>query len=107
MSDWRYGDGHIIRIAADPALGATGRWYLRDFPNLVWTTQLDRVPQAQALITAAASPPPGDWMGQRYRVGVTWDPASLTGIDLWKWYVFRQGGAETWETTMLWLPTNE
>ncbi len=104
-SQWQYGDPHVIRIAADSELGAVGRWYLREFPNLVWTNNLSSASDADAVITSASSPPPGDWRGQRYRINVTWTPANLAGLDLWKWYTFRQGGDEMWQTTVLWLPT--
>lgn len=105
-SQWQYGDPHVIRVIADTDLGAVGRWYLRDFNNLVWSNDIANAVDAQAVITNADSPPPGNWRGQRYRVGVDWEPTNFTGIDLWKWFVFRQGGSETYQTTMLWLPTD-
>jgi hypothetical protein len=105
FSQARKGDSHVIQIAADPELGAVGRWYLRVFPNLTWTSKLDTLVDAGAIITPSDTPPPGNWMGQRYRVRLDWDPATLEGIALWKWFVFRQGGGEKWQTTMLWLPT--
>lgn len=105
ISQWRFGDGHVIRIAADPGLGAVGRWYLRDFGNVTWTREPDRFPDAQAVLSPASTPPPGNWMGQRYHTAVTWDPANMSGLDLWKWFVFRQGGTTTYQTTLLWLPT--
>lgn len=106
-SQWQYGDPHVLKVAADNDLGATGRWYLRDFSNLVWTQNLAGVSDAEAVITSASSPPPGDWRGQRYRIQVEWTPANFAGLDLWKWFMFRQGSGETWQTTMLWLPTQK
>jgi hypothetical protein len=106
-SQWAYGDSHVIRVAADPGLGATGRWYLRDFPNLAWTEDIANAVSAEAVITDAGSPPPGNWRGQRYHVSLDWEPMSFAGLDLWKWFIFRQGGGETFQTTMLWLPTTQ
>jgi uncharacterized protein (TIGR03663 family) len=104
-SQLRHGDAHVMRIAADEKLGAVGRWYLRDFPNLIWTNQIERAADAQAIVSPAATPPPGNWMGQRYRTQNTWSLDNANGLDVWKWFVFRQGGAETNETILLWLPT--
>lgn len=106
-SQLRHGDAHVMRIAADEKLGAVGRWYLRDFTKLEWTNQIERAADAQAIVSPAATPPPGNWMGQRYRVQNTWSLDNANGLDVWKWFVFRQGGAETNETTMLWLPTEQ
>lgn len=110
LSQARNGDSHVIKIAADPSLGAVGQWYLRVFPNLSWTSQLDTLTKAQAIVTPSNTPPPGNWMGQHYRVSVDWKPTNLDGMALWKWYVFRDvgntdSGAENWQTVMLWLPT--
>lgn len=104
-SQWQKGDAHVVRVIADSSLGAVGQWYLRDFPHLVISNDVAQAVDAEAVITNADSPPPGNWRGQRYRVGVDWEPANFAGLDLWKWFVFRQGGSETWQTTMLWLPT--
>jgi len=101
----RQGDAHVMRIAADQELGAVGRWYLRDFVNVTWTNQIERAADAQAIVSPADAPPPGDWMGQRYRVRTEWTLGDARGFDVWKWYVFRQGGSESAQTTMLWLPT--
>lgn len=104
-SEIRHGDAHEIRIVADEQLGALGRWYLRNFSHVQWTPQTENVINAQAVLSPAPTPPPGDWMGQTYRVGANWLLENVSGLDLWKWYMFRQGGGETWQTTMLWLPT--
>lgn len=104
-SEARKGDPHVMQVGADPELGAAARWYLRVFPNLTWTQNIDSLRNAGAIVTPSESPPPGNWMGQRYRVSVDWEPSSLGGIELWKWFVFREGGDETWQTTMLWMPT--
>lgn len=101
----RYSDAHVIQLAADPQLGAVGQWYLRAFPNVQWTTQPATVENADAVVTLTGAAPPGDWMGQRYQIGLQWAPDNLQGLDLWKWIAFREGGSEAWETTMLWLPT--
>lgn len=106
-SQWQNGDEHVIRIAADSSLDAAARWALRTFPNIQWTNQIDRVTDAQAVITSAGSPPPGNWRGQKYHIGVEWEPVAFSGLDLWKWYIYREGGGEAWETTTLWLPTSE
>lgn len=107
FSEARQGDPHVIQIAADPVLGAQGRWYLRVFPNLTWTDKLDILVPPEALITPSETPPLGNWMRQAYRVRTDWEPANLDGIALWKWLVFRQGGEETYQTTLLWLPTEQ
>jgi hypothetical protein len=104
-SQWQYGDSHVIHIAADPALGAIGRWYLRAFPNLVWTPDVANAVTAEAVITASGLPPPGNWRGQEYSVQLQWDPITFAGLDLWKWFLFRQGGGESSQFTTLWLPT--
>lgn len=109
-SQARWGDSHVMKIVADPALGAVGQWYLRAFPNLVWSTQPGTLSNAEAIVTPATTPPPGNWMGQQYRVRVAWQPENLDGINLWKWYIFRDADSndssgETYQTTMLWLPT--
>lgn len=104
-SQIRHGDAHVMRIAADKELGATGRWYLREFVNIEWTRQVERAADAQALVSAVETPPPGNWMGQRYAVQREWTLANANGLDLWKWFVFRQGGSESTQTTMMWLPT--
>src|SRR5581483_2490286 len=106
-SEARLGDTHVMRIAADEKLGAVGRWYLRDFPNLQWTNQIENATDAQAVVSPADAPPPGNWMGQRYRVQADWQLGSAGGLDLWKWFLFRQGGGETYQTTMMWLPTEK
>lgn len=107
FSQARQGDPHVIQIAADPELGAQGRWYLRVFPNLTWTDKTDILVPPEALITPSETPPLGNWMRQAYRVRVDWQPSNLEGIALWKWLVFRQGGGETYQTTLLWLPTEQ
>lgn len=106
-SQWQQGDPHVVHVVADSALGDTGRWYLRNFTNVQWTGNIASATGAEAVITDATSPPPGNWRGQRYRINVEWEPANFAGIDLWKWFVFRQGGADTWQSTMLWLPTDQ
>ncbi len=106
-SQIRHGDQHVMRIAADEKLGAVGRWYLRDFINVTWTDQIERAANAQAIVSPAATPPPGDWMGQRYRVQTEWSLGNASGLDVWKWYVLRLGGSESAQTTMLWLPTEK
>lgn len=106
-SEARLGDTHVIRIAADPQLGAVGRWYLRAFPNVTWSSDLVTTQTAEAIVTPALTPPPGNWMGQQYRIGVTWTPEKFDGLGLWKWYMMREGGADAWQTTMMWLPTQE
>ena len=106
-SQIRNGDAHEMRIAADEQLGAVGRWYLRDFPYINWTNQINRASEAQAIVSPAPEPPPGNWMGQRYRTSADWTLSNAGGIDLWKWFMFRQGGNETSQTTMLWLPSEQ
>ncbi len=106
-SQIRHGDAHVMRIAADTELGAVGRWYLREFVNIEWTRQVARAADAQALVSAVETPPPGNWMGQRYAVQREWTLANANGLDLWKWFVFRQGGSESTQTTMMWLPTEQ
>lgn len=106
-SQWQQGDPRVIQLVADTALGDTGRWYLRNFVNVQWTSNMASVTGAEAVITDATTPPPGNWRGQRYRINVDWQPANFAGLDLWKWFVFRQGGAEAWTSTMLWLPTEQ
>lgn len=106
-SQWRDGDEHEMQIAADPALGAVARWYLRNFKNVEWTANRDGETDAEAVISSASTPPPGDWQGERYQYQGVWQPDNLTGLDLWKWFVFRQGGSTNWETTMLWLATKQ
>lgn len=101
----RHGDAHIMRVVADEQLGTVGRWYLRDFPNVEWTAQVSNVLNAEAVVSPAVAPPPGNWMGQRYRIQGNWLLADTGGLDTWKWFMYRQGGGETWQTTMLWLPT--
>lgn len=105
FSQWRAGDPRVLRVAADSSLGDALRWYLRRFANVVWTTNVGAVTGADAVLSPAGAPPPGNWRGQRYRIQAGWDSGSLAGIELWRWFVFRQGGGETWQTTMLWLPT--
>ncbi len=102
-SQWRTGDPHVMEIAADPALGAVGRWYLRVFSNVTWGLEPAEVRDAQALVTPAETPPPGNWQGQRYHIAGEWQPGTLNGLDLWKWYVLRQGGETNWQATMMWL----
>ncbi len=103
-SGWRNGDEHVMSISADSALGVTGRWYLRNFRNVTWRTDLAGVSDAEAIINATSgTPPPGNWMGQRYHIGVTWQADNFSGLELWKWFVFRDGGSETWQTATLWL----
>lgn len=104
-SQMRQGDAHVMRIAADESMGPVGRWYLRDFPNIKWTDQIERATDAEAIVSPAATPPPGNWMGQRYHVQSNWTLEDANGLDVWKWFVFRQGGSETFQTTMMWLPT--
>jgi uncharacterized protein (TIGR03663 family) len=106
-SEARLGDTHVMRIVAGETLGAVGRWYLRDFPNIQWTSQIEKATDAQAVVSPANTPPPGNWMGQRYRVQADWQLGNAGGIDLWKWFLFRQGGADTYQTTMMWLPTEK
>lgn len=104
-SQIRHGDRHEMLIVADEKLGAVGHWYLRNFSHLEWTNQIASGVNAEAVVSPAPAPPPGDWMGQRYRVQADWLLTNAGGLDLWKWFMFRQGGGETWQTTMLWLPT--
>ena len=104
-SQARYGDAHVVQVAASPELGAVGRWYLRVFPNIVWSNQADVLENAQVILTPSQTPPPGDWMGQAYRIGTEWEPTNLDGLALWKWYIFRQGGDESAQKIMLWMPT--
>jgi hypothetical protein len=104
-SELRTGDQHVMSIAADPGLGAVGRWYLRDFVNVTWTAQTDRVQDPQAVLAISGNPPRGDWQGERYHTGVTWAPGDFAGLDLWRWFLLRQGGQEQWQTVVLWLPT--
>lgn len=106
-SQIRQGDAHVMRITADESLGAVGRWYLRSFPNVQWTGQVERATDAQAIVSPAASPPPGNWMGQRYHVQSDWTLEDANSLDVWKWFVFRQGGSESFQTTMMWLPTEK
>lgn len=106
-SEARYGDAHIIQTAATPELGAVGRWYLRAFPNLDWTNDLAAMENAQVILTTLPTPPPGDWMGQAFRVNTTWEPTNLDGIALWKWFMMREGGNESAQTIMMWLPTQK
>ncbi len=107
MSRSRYGDPNVIRIAADPALGAVARWYLRVFPNVMWTTDPATTSNAQAILTLNNVPPTGDWMSQRYQFAASWEPTNLDGVALWKWFVFREGGSPSAQTVLLWLPTIE
>lgn len=107
MSSARQGDPHILFLAVDPALGATARWYLRDFINFAWSDQPSALDNAEAIVTTAHSPPTGDWMGQRYRVNTTWQPANLDGLALWRWVMFRDGGADFSQTATVWYPTQE
>lgn len=106
-SEARNGDPHIIQIAASPELGAVGRWYLRAFQNVQWTNNLSALGNAQAILTSASSPPPGNWMGQQYRIGTQWELGDANGMALWKWFIFRQGGADSSQDTRLWLPTEQ
>jgi uncharacterized protein (TIGR03663 family) len=106
-SQAEYGDSHVIRITADPQLGAVGRWYLRRFPNLVWTSNPAELPTAQAVLTPSDAPPAGDWMGRQYQIGTKWEPTGLDGLALWKWFVFREGGSTDPRTIYVWLPTIE
>lgn len=106
ISEWRDGDQRIIHVSADPALGSTGRWYLRNFKNLLWSAKPD-TNALEAALTIAKTPPPGNWMGQDYRTSVIWSPDSLQGTDLWKWLFFRDGGNETWNTATLWLTSTD
>lgn len=106
-SQIRRGDQHVMRIVADEKLGAVGRWYLRAFPNIEWTNNTQNALHAEAIVSPAPAPPPGNWMGQKYRVQTEWLLSNTGGIDVWKWLLYRQGGAETHQTTTLWLPTEQ
>lgn len=107
VSQARARDSHILRVVADPQLGAVAQWYLRVFPNISWSNQPAALQNAEAIVTPATTPPPGNWMGQRYHVRVNWEPGNLDGLALWRWYILRQGGSDTWQTTMVWLPTEQ
>lgn len=107
MSSAREGDPHIMFLAVDPVLGASARWYLRDFVNFAWADQPAAIDNAGAIVTTALSPPTGDWMGQRYEVSTTWEPSDMEGIALWRWFMFREGGRDFPQSVMAWFPTQE
>lgn len=107
QSQARVGDRHEIRLAADQALGAVGQWYLRQFPNAVWSSTPGSVRNVRAVVALSDTPPNGKWMGTRYRLTTEWSLTGLGGFDLWKWLIFRQGGGETTQTATLWLQVQE
>lgn len=107
MSSAREGDPHILFLAVDPALGATARWYLRNFVNFAWANEPAAIDNAGAIVTTALGPPTGDWMGQRYQVNTTWEPGDPDGMAMWRWFMFREGGRVVPQTIMMWFPTQE
>lgn len=108
LSVWRVGDPHLVPIVADQGLSPVVHWYLRDFKNVTWVRQPQINPDGEAYVTTAQDPPPpGVWISQQYRLEMDWQPRDLTGENLWKWLLFRNGGALSWQSVKLWAPVPE
>lgn len=67
------------------------QWYLRDFEQ-VFTAAGFSAAQGQSIILAPASagqPIEGGYAGQDYALTSQWQPTTLAGKELFRWYLFR------------------
>ncbi len=94
ISEERTGDTVSLPIAVDGRLGAVVPWYLRDFTHVTVVSAVRGPTGTPAVIVPAEEeqPPIGDeYVGQRFRLATDWRPGGVTGVDLLRWYLWREG----------------
>jgi uncharacterized protein (TIGR03663 family) len=94
ISQERTGDTVSLPIAVDGRLGAVVPWHLRDFTHVTVVSTVRGPTGTPAVIVPAVEeqPPIGDeYVGQRFRLATDWRPVGLTGVDLLRWYLWREG----------------
>ncbi|MDQ7029853.1 MAG: hypothetical protein Q9O62_08790 [Ardenticatenia bacterium] len=91
-----------LAIAVQRSLGPVPRWYLRDFTNVQLTEGSHPDLPAVALLAPTDPPPPGR-IGQRVRLGRTWQWPGLSGPALVRWLLFRQAPGMTGLESILYV----
>jgi hypothetical protein len=83
-------DRRPYEVVADPTLGATMQWYLRE-DAFAGPRPADPTRPAISVSPLAAKPPRGSYAGQRYVVGEVASQAPMTWKGLWRWLIFKEG----------------
>lgn len=90
LSNQQEGQRQTIDIAVtggeDPLLA----WYLKDFRDLSFVSELSSSPATVVITPFPASEYLPDYRGARYRLQSSWRGEGLTGHDLVNWYLFRE-----------------
>ncbi|MDH4207387.1 MAG: TIGR03663 family protein [Anaerolineae bacterium] len=90
LSNQQEGQRHTIDIAVtggeDPLLA----WYLKDFKDLSFVSEVSSAPPRVVITPFPASENLPNYTGARYRLQSSWRGEGLMGHDLVNWYLFRE-----------------
>jgi len=106
ISEERVGDTVSLPIAVDGRLGPVVPWYLKNFTNVTVIDEIRGPTDTPAVIVPAEEeqPPIGtEYVGQRFRLATNWRPVGLSGVDLIRWYLWREGPAVPTQDVILYV----
>lgn len=106
LSEERTGDTVSLPVAVDGRLGPAVPWYLKDFTDVTVVDEVRGPTGTPAVILPAGEeqPPIGDeYVGQRFRLSTDWRPVGLSGVDLLRWYLWREGPTTSVQDLILYV----
>jgi uncharacterized protein (TIGR03663 family) len=105
-SNHQAGDAHAIDITVEEATGPILRWYLRDFTNANFVSDVGPAPTSQVLVTTDRRElgTEGPYAGEGFTLRTSWVPQELDAVTVMHWLFFRQPNRQPQEEKfVLWL----
>ncbi len=100
LSRSRAGFGDTLAVEAEYAAGPTVAWYLRGMRSLTWLERVTGAPTTPALVTSGTELElsDGEYVGQDYAVGGSWQPQFDDPGSLLRWLLYREIPVKTVRT---------
>jgi hypothetical protein len=104
FSNQQEGQRETIDIVVTGGENPLLAWYLKDFQDLSFVSELSSSPATVVIAPSPSSEHLPDYRGARYRIQSSWRGGGITGHDLVNWYLFRESlQAPTHTEVVMWV----
>jgi uncharacterized protein (TIGR03663 family) len=104
FSNQREEQRHSIAITVTGGENSLLAWYLKDFSNVSFVSELSSALAPVVITPFPASEQLPEYRGARFRMESSWRGSAMTGHDLVNWYLFRESvQPATYREVVLWV----
>ena len=107
MVSSRESDSRSIAMTVHQGAGPALAWYLRDFANVSFVTQLSSSIDTPVVIAPAGEQEPtlgAQYSGQDFALASSWNPQGLSGANLMRWLFYRRASTPVQtDNLILWV----